>query len=158
MRWFVKSDLFSWEPSAIRDDGVWTQFQEKGEDNTIMRGERLWWIRTSETTANPDHNQYVDWDLFEQQVHVSQHLPGNIHKWRPQCASLAQPQLPKYVKNANSVKRISSSSSNTSPAGWEENLGSVHKLEIGQRALNTLGCGGTCRRNRRLTFRYLLCG
>lgn len=112
-----------------------------------MQGERLWWISTSEKTANLDHNQCVDWDPFEQQVHVSQHLPGIFTNASPSVLHWAQPQLPKNVKTANSVKQKSRSSSNTSQAGWEENLDSVCKLDIGQRALNTVGCGGTCRRN-----------
>lgn len=45
---------------------------------------------------------------------------------------------------ASFATRTSRSSSSTSQAGWEKNLGSGHTLDVDQRA--TLGCGGTCRR------------
>lgn len=76
----------------------------------------------------------------------------------PVCFTGHNPSSRKTAKTADSVTWTSRSSSSTSQAGWEENLGSVCTLDIGQRALNTLGCGGAWRRNRRFNLRFVLCG
>lgn len=76
----------------------------------------------------------------------------------PGCFTGHNSSSQKTDKTANSVKWKSRSSSSTSQTGWGKNLSFICKLDIGQRALNILRYGGTCRRNRKFTLIVLGCG
>lgn len=130
----MKDNLFSWKPCAIRSDKIWRNSRTKRETAPAYNG------RGSDESA-----------LLRQQKTqtTTRMLTGTCLSSRCTLVSIYQeysqmqspslgttPALEK-LENADSGTGTHRSSSNTSQAGCKEILGSVCRLGIGPRVLNT---------------------